>query len=666
MVYKNWFWWAFLVYILVVLLRFYYPFALGGLEYLNTNDGYFYAQGARDLLEGAKSTLKSPTHEILSQITAFLAFILPFSLEKIIFYMPGFFGSLVVFLVMYLARGFGRVAGVLCGILSGIGVSYYNRTMFGYYDTDMFVVVLGLFVGVMIFEILGQVKRSSVVWLLLCSGLALEYYPSLRYVLLGYSCVLVIFSVFGSFKSGARVANGALLMVLLEGILFPQYLIWWVGFCVVLALWLKDTMLKYLGRFYLLFLVVLGLVMVFKVLPEVFLSVYVGGEKSKIEEDVGFYYLEVMGSIAEVSSVGFLEFAYRISGNLACLVLGGVGILLLFTKEKRFLIFLPFLILGFFGFFRGLRFTFYAVPIFALGVGYLLFVLLGVLKFKKTLLYGFACFYFAVVILPHLVHIGNYLPPVLLEREEVEALRKIPARSGDYALARWDYGYFVGYFARLNVLVDGGIHSGKDNYPISFVLSSKNQRQSYNMAKLLLHPLGFEGFVRARNLSFQETLEELKGDLNLGEVQRDLYVILPLRMLSIFATIVRFSNRDLESGEEFGEKILMVSQRKEGERIFFDSRMYVDKSIGKIGILGEDFSLGIAGVLDLHDSAKNVEFDSQSSIVLLDLGSGEYVLCDAEYLDSFYFKGIFFENLDENLFQKVLKNEKIAIYKLKQ
>ena len=145
-----------------------------------------------------------------------------------------------------------------------------------------------------------------------------------------------------------------------------------------------------------------------------------------------------------------------------------------------------------------------------------------------------------------------------------------------------------------------------------------------------------------------------------------MYFILPYRMLSIFSAIVRFSNRDLESGEAFLDKVLMLSQKKIGNRIFFDSRVYVDKNKGKIGILGEEFAMDIAEILVLKDSARGVTFNSQSPIVLLDLGNEAYVLCDRAYLDSFYFKGMFFDNLDENLFQKVAKNEKIAIYKLKQ
>ena len=84
------------------------------------------------------------------------------------------------------------------------------------------------------------------------------------------------------------------------------------------------------------------------------------------KETLGFGYASVMGTISEVSKIDFWNFVYRISGNLLWFILGSVGIILLFLKKREFWIFLPFLIMGFFGYFGGLRFTFYAVVVYAL------------------------------------------------------------------------------------------------------------------------------------------------------------------------------------------------------------------------------------------------------------------------------------------------------------
>ena len=117
---------------------------------------------------------------------------------------------------------------------------------------------------------------------------------------------------------------------------------------------------------------------------------------------------------------------------------------------------------------------------------------------------------------------------------------------------------------------------------------------------------------------------------------------------------------------EINQGLLMVSKTKSKDKIIFQNNVFVDIKKGKVGILNQEISLNIAKMIDLKDSSKSLEFDKNSSLVVLMLGGGDYILCDKEYLETFYFRGMFLDNLDSNLFEKVLKNEKIAIYKLKQ
>ena len=411
---------------------------------------------------------------------------------------------------------------------------------------------------------------------------------------------------------------------------------------------------------YCLLLVIFCGILAFRVVPEIFASVYVAQDS---KETLGFGYASVMGTISEVSKIDFWNFVYRISGNLLWFILGSVGIILLFLKKREFWIFLPFLIMGFFGYFGGLRFTFYAVVVYALGIGYLLCFLLDIFKRKIKWAVIFGVVFVCGSVFPHLWHIKNYIIPPILENSEAKALQEIPAKYGDYALAWWDYGYFVRYFARLNTFVDGGIHSGKQNYPISFVLSAKNQKQSYNMAKLTFNHIEFEDFAKSHQYSQSKALEALKGDIDcVGKRSEDLYIILPLRMVRIFSTIMQFS----QPKGETNQGLLMVSKTKSKDKIIFQDNVFVDIKKGKVGILNQEISLNLAKMIDLKDSSKSLEFDKNSSLVVLMLGGGDYILCDKEYLETFYFRGMFLDNLDSNLFEKVLKNEKIAIYKLKQ
>ena len=115
---------------------------------INTNDGYYWAEGARDLLAGTHQKFDgSPIDQAPAQLTFLLAKIVPVSFETLIFYMPAVLGSLIVFPMMLIAYNLGMIeVGFLASLLASIAVSYYNRTMIGYYDTDMLNIVFSTLV----------------------------------------------------------------------------------------------------------------------------------------------------------------------------------------------------------------------------------------------------------------------------------------------------------------------------------------------------------------------------------------------------------------------------------------------------------------------------------------------------------------------------------------
>jgi len=117
---------------------------------INTNDGYFFASGAQKELFGL--------HELNPRVfgmwdygviflTTLFAKITPFSLETITLYMPAVISSLVVIPIILIARLYGQsLWGFFAALLGAIAWSYYNRTMIGYYDTDMFSAMAPMFI----------------------------------------------------------------------------------------------------------------------------------------------------------------------------------------------------------------------------------------------------------------------------------------------------------------------------------------------------------------------------------------------------------------------------------------------------------------------------------------------------------------------------------------
>jgi len=110
---------------------------------INNNDGYSFAEGARDILQGHHEEHDgSPVDSAMSKLTALLSKIIPVKLETLILYMPSFIGSFIVIPLILIGRAFNQTTmGFIAALIGSIAHSYYNRTMTGYYDTDMLNIV---------------------------------------------------------------------------------------------------------------------------------------------------------------------------------------------------------------------------------------------------------------------------------------------------------------------------------------------------------------------------------------------------------------------------------------------------------------------------------------------------------------------------------------------
>ena len=111
---------------------------------INTNDGYFFASGAKDIINGVLPENAQRVSALkfgLTSVTAFITTITPFSLETIILYLSAVISSLVVIPIILTGRLMGHtLLGFFAALIGSIAWSYYNRTMVGYYDSDMFAI----------------------------------------------------------------------------------------------------------------------------------------------------------------------------------------------------------------------------------------------------------------------------------------------------------------------------------------------------------------------------------------------------------------------------------------------------------------------------------------------------------------------------------------------
>ena len=123
----------------------YDPFYWNSQLMINTNDGYYFTSAVEKILNGSHTSnprIIDEWRHATVVLTALLVKITPWSLDTIALYLPAVVSSLIVVPMILIGRLYGMsVVGFLAAVLGSIGWSYYNRTMVGYYDTDMFSVM---------------------------------------------------------------------------------------------------------------------------------------------------------------------------------------------------------------------------------------------------------------------------------------------------------------------------------------------------------------------------------------------------------------------------------------------------------------------------------------------------------------------------------------------
>ena len=674
----------------------YEPFMFNGQFMINTNDGYFWAEGARDILSGvSQENDLSPITLAPAQLTAFFAYILPFSFESIILYISVFLSSLIVVPIILLSRNLKNLnMGLIAALLASIAWSYYNRTMIGYYDTDMSNIVFPMF---LVWSIILAINTNQDKYLLIAALDVLLYrwwYPqsfSLEFSFFGLILLYTLLFDRKNLYNYKFLAIIMLAMINIDGYL--RILLVLAAFFVFKQEKFQKYIYHILGISVVLFFASGGFTPIWIQLKGyIFSGAIIVGEKG-----LELHFYAVMQTIREAGKIPFEVFANRISGHTITFLLSIVGFIWLAFKHRVMLFALPMIGLGFLAWFGGLRFTVYAVPILAMGIAFLITELTSKITDKNSVKY-FAYFAFTFAILyPNYKHIDNYRVPTVMNADEVKVLSSLKdiADREDYVIAWWDYGYPLRYYADIKTLGDGGKHSGSVNFPISYALTNP-QYQAAKMARFdveytekkfafieknreLIKAKEVTVFSNIENMTkdhgFDDTndfLLSLETDIELPKKTRDIYFYLPFRMLDIYPTVKIFSNINLMDGES----------RK--QPFFFKSTNYVSKD--NITNLGRGISLDLNNKTiqignDIVPIRRfvNVSYDSNMKVInqqqLLNFNSNFTVIymknyntilvIDEDTYNSLYIQLMILEDYDKDLFELVLSNPHAKVYKLK-
>ena len=656
---------------------------------INTNDGYTWASGAQNILYGMHEHnhgMRNMWSNATIFFTVLFVKITPFSLETVILYMPTVISSLVVIPIMLIARLYGQsVWGFFAALLGSIAWSYYNRTMTGYYDTDMFSAMAPMFILYFLMKSTIDFNLKSALY----AAIAIAIYPFLYDA--GASIVYamgIIYAAYLTFYHHNETNTYYSMILVFFALLHlpisaPFNYIATIAILIILYIYFQKTTIDQKK----LIIVSAILLVLFMYFGNVF-GLIVGKVMSYVSTGTaaeGLHFYGVHQTIREAGKIPFQTFANRISGSELGVVIALIGYIVLVLRHRAFILALPLVGIGVFALWGGLRFTVYAVPVAAMSAVYLFHVITQIVSNKKSIYFVAMTGLTAMMIYPNITHIIGYKVPTVLNKAEVQDLVNLSKISTDkdYTLTWWDYGYPIWFYSNTNTIIDGGKHQN-DNFIISKIMQTTSSDLAVNLSRLAVETYVDSNYSIIANTMFKNGQEDqIDPDFLLAELEsssymlpkktRDIFLYLPYRMLNIFPTVAIFGNLDLTTGKN-ERKISFfptsATSSKEGiitlrNGIVFDATKG-EITIGKQKKSVKNFIMTqntTEGKLQLQSQLYHV--DGEYAVVYMK-SYGSFVVMDSETFNSTYVQMFMLEKYDKNLFELVISSPYSKIYKLKK
>ncbi len=681
----------------------YEPFIWNGQFMINTNDGYYWAEGARDVIAGYhQENDLSPVESAPAILTAFFYKILPFSFETIIFYMSAFLSSLVVIPIILIGKSLKNIEfGFVAALLASIAWSYYNRTLVGYYDTDMLNI---LFPALLLWSLILALRSQKDEYLLFTALEIIAYrawYPQSYALEFSFFALLGIYALY-LWRKKEDISYLVTLMTFM--MLAMINLNGWLRIVVVVTFFItykKELLKNYLSYLFgisiLLFFLTGGFDPIWGKLKAYVFRDTIAATKDSIE----LHFFTVMQTIREAGSIPFTTFANRISGHIATFILSLIGYIWLLWRYPVMLLTLPLLGLGFLAYSSGLRFTIYAIIPLAFGIAFLIF---EIAKFFQITLFRrvFIVAASLLILAPNIYHAYEYRVPTVFVKPEVAVLDKLKSLASreDYVVAWWDYGYPIRYYSDVKTLIDGGKHEGDVNFAVSFALTH-DQVRAAKLARLDVEyterkfKLLDEKKIKKDSIEYNRSniaqmmvdnnfsdpndfLDALSLDtITIPKKTRDIYFYLPNRMMEIFPTVAKFSYLDLKSGSLYKEPLFLPTQpiKQKGSQLalLYQNRyqFLLDLKSGSVKIGKKIYKIKnfIITQYDkaqkLHTQTQGIHFDGDINVIYMK-NYNRVLLLDDTMLHSSYIELFVLEKYNPNYFQPVILTPLAKVYKLQR
>jgi dolichyl-diphosphooligosaccharide--protein glycosyltransferase/undecaprenyl-diphosphooligosaccharide--protein glycosyltransferase len=652
---------------------------------INTNDGYFFASAVEFLLNGAHAD-NPRVHIAIDSYPGFVyvSYLLtkytPMSLETTILYLPSIISGLVVIPLILVGKLIKLPwVGFFAALLGSIAWSYYNRTMTGYYDTDMFSVLLQFTVLYFFLLTIDEKEDRNVLWLAFALLVYPYFYPQ------GLSLIYAMFLLWALYQLlYQREIQNSYLFIVVASIALWAIPIWVKALLiVVIFLFLEQAKGKLDHKKF--FYLSIGAIVVFLFFGDVFGLVYekINGYLDRGVEESGLHFYQVIQTVREAGKISWETVANRIIGHPVLLMASLIGYILLVIKHRPFILALPLIGVGVFAHWAGLRFTVYAVPVAAFSVIYLLYVLQQYIEEKKVAYSVFALMSLLTLV-PNIQHIEGYRVPTVLNNTEVQDLAKLDsiASSKDYTLTWWDYGYPIWFYSDTSTLIDGSKHHN-DNFIISKIMQTDSPELAARFSRMAVETYVDSNYSTITHTLFRNKqkdqrdpnlyLDRLKNGLvKLPPKTRDIFLDLPYRMLNIFPTVMVFGNLDLTTGKALRQPVFYPSQiaSNKGNILVLRNGIIYDSKKGTLKIGQKDFR---ASRFVIAQNLKNGKIQVQSqrhhmdgSLAIVYLKSyGRFLVMDNQTFRSMYVQMFMLGKYDPKYFEPVVTSPYTRIYKLK-
>ena len=650
---------------------------------INTNDGYYFASGAQKALFGTLQ-YNPRVPDIFYTATTFFTWLaakaLPFSLDTVILYMPAVVSSLVVVPIILIGRLYhSTLLGFYAALLGSIAWSYYNRTMTGYYDTDMFSAMAPMFI---LYFLIATIEKEREEYLLL-AALSILAYPFLYDMGLSivYAMGLMYMLYMAVFHRKERFTYRSIVVVALAlmPLYWPLKLLLVVGAYVVL--FRMNRVEEHREKIAAAVAVVLFLWLgdVFPLIWHKIASYAVRGTDAH-----GLHFFQVNATVREAGRIPFELMAKRISGSVPGLFAALAGYILLVIRHRSFILALPLIGIGVFSLWGGLRFTVYAVPVAAISLVYLAYAVVSFVK-DGRLRHVAAGALTAIALIPNIQHIVDYKVPTVFNAEEVQVLDTLKRRGSekDYVLTWWDYGYPIWYYADKNTLIDGGKHD-HDNFIVSEILTTDSPLEAARLSRIAVETYIASGYRVVADTLFKDGKPDQidpnlyltrladPAPMELPKKSCDVYLYLPYRMLDIFPTVAIFSGLDLASGERYPRHtFLRMNRFKERAGVIdFLNGIRLDTKTGILHIGDKKAPLRRFVTTALESAGKSVtrvqELRPQGKLSIVYMKSYRtFLLMDEAMYRSLYVQMFVLGHYDPALFEPVIESPWAKVYRLK-